>query len=85
MNERPEFESRAPRLANDEQRERARAVSRKPTRVDPAAGIPRSRYARYVEFMTADELMRFDGLPPIQANDIASIDWGDLERRFASD
>lgn len=83
MTDRPEFESREPRLSNDEQRERARAVSRKPMRVDPAAGIPRSRYARYIEFMTAEELLRFDALPPIRAQDIGSVDWADLERRLS--
>ena len=66
----------------DDRADRARAVSRKPVSVDPACGVPRFRYAQYVEFTNLREFLKFKDLPAIQSEDIARIDWADLEQRL---
>ncbi|MBN2492602.1 MAG: hypothetical protein JXQ29_17275, partial [Planctomycetes bacterium] len=45
-------------------------------------GRPTIRYAQFVEFSTHAELVKFATLPPIRAEDIAAVDWEDLERRL---
>jgi len=66
----------------EDQVDRAKEVSRKPTSMDPSCGIPRFRYAQYVEFSSLEEFLKFKDMPAIQSEEIADVDWQDLERRL---
>jgi hypothetical protein len=46
------------------------------------AAEPSIRYAQFVEFSTHEELLKFKELPPIRTEDLAAVDWEDLERRL---
>jgi len=54
-----------------------------PTRFETSRGKPRIRYAQYVEFSTLDEVLKFKHLPAIKREDVASVDWDELERKLA--
>lgn len=65
-----------------ERLERAKAISRKPTRRVASSGIPPLRYAQYVEFSSLEELLKFKDLPPIRREQIARVNWDELLRRL---
>jgi hypothetical protein len=54
-----------------------------PIRFETNPGKPRIRYAQYVEFSTLDEVLKFKHLPAIRRQDVANIDWDELERKLA--
>jgi len=54
-----------------------------PARFPRDKGRPRIRYAQYVEFSTLDEVLKFKHLPAIKREDVASVDWDELERKLA--
>lgn len=60
----------------------AKKVSRKPTSMDLNCGIPKFRYAQYVEFSNLNEFLKFKDLPVIKADEIAGVNWEDLEKRL---
>ena len=61
----------------------AESVARKPVSMDWTSGVPKFRYAQYVEFSSLEEFLKFKNLPVIQADEIAGVDWEDLEKRLA--
>lgn len=62
--------------------ERAKEVSRMPIRFDESCGVPKFRYAQYVEFRDVQEFLRFRDLPAINRDELEGVDWDDLERRL---
>ena len=60
----------------------AESVARKPVSMDWTCGVPKFRYAQYVEFSSLEEFLKFKNLPVIQADEIAGVDWEDLEKRL---
>jgi hypothetical protein len=54
-----------------------------PARFEKQKGRPRIRYAQYVEFSTLDEVLKFKHLPAIKKEDVAKVDWDELERKLA--
>lgn len=54
-----------------------------PARFEKHKGRPRIRYAQYVEFSTLDEVLKFKHLPAIKKEDVAKVDWDELERKLA--
>ena len=60
----------------------AKSVSRKPTSMDRTCNVPKFRYAQYVEFSNLEEFLKFKDLPVIKADEIAGVDWEDLEKRL---
>lgn len=64
---------------------RAREISAKPLHFDESCGVPKFRFAQYVEFSDVTEFLRFRDLPPISREDLSQLKWSDLEKRLQED